>query len=459
MIEFKPISIEDKSTIESYTLCSSMQNCDLSFANMYCWQSTFRSEWAIIEGYLIIRFHIDGGDKLGYMAPIGKCGKLNFAHLIPIIAQDAHSNGDRLTIVGLNDEGRQALRAIYQDKFAFYSDRNYEDYIYSRKDLELLQGKKYQPKRNHFNKFKLYDFEYRPLTPDLFDQCLELDRKWQNKNNQSNTSFSSEQDALERAFQSFEKLNLIGGAILIENKVIAFTYGSAINEHTFCIHIEKADTNYQGAYTAINQLFVQNLPPQFEYINREEDLGIEGLRRSKLSYYPTSLQEKYNAIYLHYDEQQCKKLWIEVFGDDVNFVDEFIIKHYQRQNMLSMVDHSNNYVSMVHIIPFESEIGRCAYIYGVATHENYRGHGHASKLMTEAVAKITREGYVAALLIPSEKWLHGFYSRFGFKETCKIYFQSYNNFDFGTGDIERDIAMVLPLSDIIIPQTMTLNKL
>ncbi len=449
MIEFKPITIEDKRLLESYTLSSSIQNCDLSFANMFCWQPAFDTCWAVVEGFLIIRFRIDAGAHLGYMQPIGKGGDLDSAHLVPIMAQDAHSNGERLTIIGLNEQGCQSLRRAHGDSFAFHSDRNFEDYIYLRHDLTTLSGRRYQPKRNHFNRFEVrYNYEYRPLTPDLFDGCRALERVWRESQKGSNVDNTHEQQALERAFANYDKLDLLGGAILVDGEVIAFSYGSAINDSTFCIHIEKANTNFDGAYTAINRLFAESLPSQFDHINREEDLGIEGLRRSKLSYHPTKLEPKFNAIYLHYDESECKKLWATVFHDDTDYIDEFIMKHYSRNSMLTVVTPDNRYVGMLHIINFDSAIGRCAYIFGVGTHPDFRHQGYATKLMDAAIGRVTQNSsYAAALLIPSNDDLRKFYSRWGFRGAINLRFQSYNDFDFGSGEQHNDIAMILTIGE------------
>ena len=104
MIEFKPVRLEDKQTIERYTMPSGIYNCDLAFANMYCWQAMYRSAWAEIDGFLVIRFQIGGGEKIGYMQPVGEG---DFARIIPALREDAHAHGQRLRIIGLTDEGRE----------------------------------------------------------------------------------------------------------------------------------------------------------------------------------------------------------------------------------------------------------------------------------------------------------------------------------------------------------------
>ncbi len=448
MIEFHPITLTDKELIESYTMRSHIRNCDLSFANMYCWQSIMQSAWALVDGYLVIRFRIDGGDRFGYMLPISEDGSLDFSEIIPQIAADAHSHGHRLHIIGVTHESGKALKAAHQGTFALFSDPSNEDYIYLRERLTTLSGKRLQPKRNHINQFrKLYpNHQYRPLTSDLFEACMDLDCRWRAAHGFACDEKMAERLAMSRAFDNFEVLGMRGGALFVDDRLVAFTYGSAINHDTFCIHIEKGDQETTGCYTVINQMFAQSLPDNYTYLNREEDMGIEGLRRAKLSYYPTFKQEKFSAIYLNYDETECKRLWQQVFGDDDTFVDEFLMNHYSSNTMLRMIDNQNRYLSMLHIIPFNSEIGRVAYIYGVATDSEHRSKGYASELLRSAIEQIKHNDYSAIMLIPSSESLIGYYAAFGFVDGAMVRFSAHNNFDFGNDDPSSNHSMIYPIA-------------
>ncbi|MFI3269588.1 MAG: GNAT family N-acetyltransferase [Rikenellaceae bacterium] len=461
MIDFHPITLADRATIERYTLSSDMRDCNLSFANMYCWRSQLRSAWAVVDGWLLIRFSIDGGNSLGYMQPLGLGAAVDFSPIIPVMAQDAHSHNQRLRIIGVNGAGREVLRESYGGDFALHSDPNFEDYIYRREALASLSGKRLQPKRNHINQFlkRCADYEYRPLTPDQFDECLRLDCRWRAAHGECCEEMTPEREAMMRAFRHFEELGLRGGALYVEGKLAAFTYGSQINSDTFCVHVEKGEREVLGCYTVINKLFAESLPDNFIYINREEDLGIEGLKRAKLSYYPDHLQQKFRAIYLHHDEKECKRLWQSLFGDDDDFVDEFLQHHYSQQRMLRVVDSDNRYHSMLHIVPFETVLGRVAYIYGVATAEEARHRGHASQLMKRAMELIEADGYAAAVLIPSEEWLRGYYTRFGFEGSVPTTFEAYNGFDFGSGDTAQDLAMIATLSESCeLPKDLVMRR-
>ena len=299
------------------------------------------------------------------------------------------------------DEGREMVRNMHAGLFAFESDRGMEDYVYNADDLRNLTGRKYQPKRNHINRFmaEYPDFRYEQLTRERFGECMQLEREWRRAHEGHTSELCAEQRAMQRAFEHFEELEMLGGCIYVGDRLIAFTYGSAVNDHTFDTHVEKADTDYDGAFTIINKLFAQHLPARFTMINREEDLRIDGLRQSKLSYHPAVIQHKYAAIHLHPDEIACKELWTAAFGDDEQFVDSFLMRYYSRRRMLT-AECEGRTAAMLHLVPFESELGRSTYIYGVATAPEFRRRGLAGKLMREAMRLIGEQGDEAAFLIP-----------------------------------------------------------
>lgn len=442
MIEFHPVRLEDRSLIERYTMPPGICNCDLAFANMYCWQEVYHSAWAEIEGFLVIRFRIDGGDRIGYMQPVGKG---DFGPIIPLLREDAHAHGQRLRIIGLTDEGRDMIRRMHVGQFAFESDRALEDYVYNAEDLRTLPGRRYQPKRNHINRFtaEYPDYHYEVLTRDRFGECMALEREWRRAHEGHTSELCAEQRAMQRGFEHFEELGLLGGCIYVGERLVAFTFGSAVNDHTFDTHMEKADTEYDGAFTIINKLFAEHLPERFTLINREEDLGLEGLRRAKLSYHPAFLQHKFLAIHLHPDELACKALWQEAFGDGDDFVDSFLIRYYSRRRALT-VEEQGQTVAMLHLLPFDTELGRTTYIYGVATARSARRRGLASQLMRQAMTLIAERGDDAAFLIPTpgEEWLRTFYEGFGLAGEIPVNFVSEDGFDFGTGDAATDRAMV-----------------
>lgn len=291
MIAFKPIGIEDKETVQRYTFHSQRRNCDLSFTNLYGWRFLYRTEIAEMDGFLLFRFYVE--DELAYMMPVGEG---DVRPVIKAMMEDARQLGEPFRMLGVCVNMRAKLEEAFPDCFTFTSDRDYSDYIYLRSDLAGLRGKKYQPKRNHINKFKAAysDYEYKPLTPELMAECLRLEAQWCRANNcAENEALEAERRFMTMALKHMEKLEILGGVLHVGGRIVAFTFGNPINQETFDVCVEKADVEIDGAYTMINCEFSNRIPEQYIYINREEDLGLEGLRKAKLSYQPETILEKY----------------------------------------------------------------------------------------------------------------------------------------------------------------------
>ena len=276
MIEFKDITPQDKELITSFTRHSHRRNCDLSFSNLCSWRFLYHTQFAISDGYLLLRFWAEG--KLVYMMPIGQ-GDLG--KVLEVLIQDAHQEKAPFCLLGICTDMCADLETLMPGRFLFTADRDYADYLYLRTDLATLAGKKFQPKRNHVNKFKrMYpDYEYTAITPDRIRECLELEAEWCKANNcDQHEGTGNERRALVYALHHFEELGLTGGILHADGRIAAFTFGMPINQDTFGVHVEKADTRIEGAYAMINFEFANHIPEQYTYINREEDLGIEGLR-------------------------------------------------------------------------------------------------------------------------------------------------------------------------------------
>ena len=293
MIPFKDITLADKDTITSFTMKSDRRNCDLSFSNLCSWRFLYDTQFAVVDNFLVFKFW--AGEQLAYMMPVGT-GDLK-AVLWELI-EDARKENQHFCMLGVCSNMRADLEAILPEQFTFTEDRDYADYIYLRSDLSTLKGKKFQAKRNHINRFRntYPDYEYTPITPDRIQECLDLEAEWCKVNNcDQQEGTGNERRALIYALHNFETLGLTGGILHVNGKIVAFTFGMPINHETFGVHVEKADTSIEGAYAMINYEFANRIPEQYIYINREEDLGIEGLRKAKLSYQPATILEKYMA--------------------------------------------------------------------------------------------------------------------------------------------------------------------
>ncbi len=293
MIEFKDITVADKDIITSYTFNSDRKNCDLSFSNLCSWRFIYFTQYAVVDDFLLLRFWVE--THVVYMMPIGHG---DMAKMVDLLIEDAQQQKQNFCMLGISHFMKDDLETIFPNRFCFTEDRDYADYIYLRTDLSTLAGKKFQAKRNHINKFKnsYPNYSYAPITSDKIKECMELEAKWCRANDcDQHEGTGNERRALTYALEHFEELGLSGGILYVDNQIVAFTFGMPINHDMFGIHAEKADTDIEGAYAMINQMFAQSIPEQYIYINREEDLGIEGLRKAKLSYQPVLILEKYMA--------------------------------------------------------------------------------------------------------------------------------------------------------------------
>lgn len=289
MLQFKTIELKDKSLLDSYLLKADFRNCDFSFSNIFCWKNRYQTTYDIVNGFLVIRFIGPENNMPYYMMPLGTG---NLAKVLDILIKDAESHGFPFGMLSVTNEMFKLLDKAMPDTFVFTPMRGAFDYIYETENLKGLVGKKYQSKRNHINKFKSDhpDFEFIPITKELIPACLEMQKQWCIDNGCSDSDMlNSEAHAVRTALNNFEELQLSGGVIKTDGKLIAFSFGQQITDDTFGVHVEKA---LNGAYAIINQQIAEHVAYNFKYMNREEDLGIEPLRKAKMSYQPTILLEK-----------------------------------------------------------------------------------------------------------------------------------------------------------------------
>ena len=180
------------------------------------------------------------------------------------------------------------------EKYDILPARDSFDYIYLTTDLAELSGKKYHSKRNHISAFsKKYDWHYEEITPENAEKIMNCAKEWYSQNAERLDRFAlCEQEGIDTVLQNLKNLEVTGGAIFIGEKAVAFTLGTPINENIFDIFAEKALPEFSGAYAVINNEFAKRLTA-YKYLNREDDMGLEGLRKAKLSYRPNVILEKY----------------------------------------------------------------------------------------------------------------------------------------------------------------------
>ena len=288
MIQFERLSIEQKPEIDALLRHASHRGCAFSFANLDIWG---RQCAARVGDDLLLFSHFGG--KTLYPYPV--CPGDPRPALDALMA-DAKERGIPFRLTGLNRLDTEHLQQWYPDQFVFHCGRDGHDYVYAIEDLAELKGKRFQPKRNHINRFlaEYPDARILPLTDETLPDAKALAARWHQRRTEEEDA-GMELAALHRAFAHWHELGMEGLVLYVGSQVVAMTMGSRLSDDTFDVHFEKADLDYQGAYAVINRAFARHIRekyPEVRFLNREEDMGIEGLRKAKLSYHPHHMVEK-----------------------------------------------------------------------------------------------------------------------------------------------------------------------
>ena len=300
MIDFRTPQPSDKAWVDALLAQADYRGCDYNFTNLFVWSRAYGQEIAQVNGFLVT--HLCGRMGCSYMYPAGS-GDL--AAAIDILAREADERRQPLRLVCLTTRQMEELDRLMPGRFAYEADRDGFDYLYDIDRLADLTGKKLHAKRNHINRFMDNNpsWVYEEITPQTLPECLEMDKEWYRRS-MVREGAAEERDlgdegiALRIAMDHYHALGLEGGLIRVYGEVVAFTMGDRLNSDTYDVHFEKAYGELQGAYAMINREFarwVRAKHPNVRYLNREDDMGVEGLRKAKESYYPDRMVEKYAA--------------------------------------------------------------------------------------------------------------------------------------------------------------------
>ena len=295
MIDFQRVNLFHKDWYNPILMAASERGCEYSFANIYLWglqNVTFLHD-------CVVRFsHFYG--RSAYPYPIGNGDK---QAVIREILQDAKDRGIPCRIIGITEYDKEELEQLFPGKFYFKADRDSFDYVYDINDLADLRGRKFQGKRNHFNRFcaEHPDHQAVPMTCDMMPKAKKFIESWYARRREAdpNGDYLLESVALARLFNHCGELDMEGLVLMDGDEILAITIGSRLSPDTFDVHFEKAKEGVPGAYNAINCHFARYLRlkyPEVRFLNREEDMGLEGLRSAKLSYRPHHMVEKYWAV-------------------------------------------------------------------------------------------------------------------------------------------------------------------
>ena len=297
---FKEIDINAYEELRPYFNSVDYEACEYCFTTLYMWRHTYKTSYYIGDEFAIIVGEYEG-DRFSVL-PLAKKDKIHKAldFMIDYFKTEDH----QIYLRAVTKEVVELLQKDYPGKFKYIEERDYFDYVYDAESLRTLAGRKNQKKRNHVNYFlKEYEgrFEYKKLEEKDFDECIGLLKAWANnkaEHGDTDDGIDDEFIGVKKIFDNYDvlKQDVKIAGIYIDSKLEAFTIGENINENMAVIHIEKANPEIRGLYPYINQQFLVHEFKDVEFVNREEDLGIEGLRKAKLSYHPCKFVEKYTVM-------------------------------------------------------------------------------------------------------------------------------------------------------------------
>jgi hypothetical protein len=288
-INFKPIGLDRQNEyLELLGKCPQVAS-DYSFLNLWGWAEDYGLSWAWEEDIVWIR---QTRPETCLWAPIGAWNLINWQ------SRFAAQTDRRMKFIRVPEKLVEYWRKALGERIEIAEAREHWDYIYTVNDLIELKGNRYHKKKNLLRQFlKNYEYTYVPLGPDLIKQAMEMQEDWCTwRDCESSEVLSAENKAISRILRDWEHLDgTMGGAIIVDGKMAAYTVAEGLTPDTVVIHFEKGNTQYKGIYQAVNQMFLAHGADNFKLVNREQDLNDEGLRKAKLSYHPAHFLRKYRV--------------------------------------------------------------------------------------------------------------------------------------------------------------------
>ena len=444
MIEYKAIEFEDLDIFRSYLRWEDVQGCEWSSVNLLTWNH-FGLEYAIVKGYLVLRF-IYGGQYTHTMplppVPEGvehprlsEAGDGCLECVVRALRDECFAHHQPFSITNLNQQGIDFLQRVFPGEFEFSEPMTERyDYICLRENIIALEGKEMRPKRQHLYQFPRFypNHEYRPLEPSLFPECMQLLQHWSDNaeaigHMQGADSKVMERESISQVFDNWERFGAIGGALFVDEKMVAFTYGVPINGNTFDLCVEKGDIAYKGVYTVVRHHFMQQIPEQYTYINLEEDLGLPGLRRAKSSYHPAYQIKKDRAVsYFDWSVQEedrrrdgARHLMQVVFNDSVEALDIFFSHVYNPAGNYCRSEEGQ-IVSAAQALPYRllyhGEHADAVYLYAVGTLPEWRGQHLMARLFRYMHRGLLCQGKAFSSLLIEQPSLQEMYEKLGYAQ-------------------------------------------
>lgn len=285
---------EDKKLLDSFFKARYYENSHYNFTTVYIWRKPFNMQWAIEDGVLYMIAEWEGRTML--LNPFGPDEKMEEAARKQV--EWIQAQGKPFFAYGIEEWMTKIYESLPGLNLKARSDRDEADYVYDTQALINLSGRKYHSKKNHLNAFRrdYPEAEYLPITEDIVDVCKLNMNGWYKELQQQmpdDPYIATERESVMEILSDMEYFGLKGAAIRIGKRIVAFTLGEQLNKDTVVIHIEKGAPDIRGAYTIINQSFLEHEWSDMTYVNRQEDMGLEGLRKAKESYRPVRMVQKY----------------------------------------------------------------------------------------------------------------------------------------------------------------------
>ena len=297
-LQFQDVTLSSKAKLEKYIKPWQSENAEFGFAHIYMWGGDGKIQYAEAEGFLFLKLHFPG-EALFFWPPFpaDETVQKNYARGMALACQYMEETGWKPLFRSVSTPFVDWIKEQCP-QMQFAEKRENFDYIYTSEAMITLKGKKLHGKRNHINKLKKEhpDFQYEPLTKDHYEECMALYDLWQMDHKEPTITQYDERSSVERALLNLEELGLTGGIIRIDGVLKAFTVGEQTLPWMCQIHIEKAEKEIDGLYPTMSQQYASHACTNAQWINREEDMGLEGLRKAKLSYFPARMVEKYDVF-------------------------------------------------------------------------------------------------------------------------------------------------------------------
>lgn len=292
MLEFKKLTIKDKPVLDKYLRKHKFTTCEYSFTTLLAWRKAYDIQYTIFDDVLIIKKK-DREENYYFMQPIGY-DKNDLKEIIQEVKEYKKENNMKYLFRDVENSFLEDLVDIYGSLAHVEEDMDNFDYIYSKENLANLSGRNLHGKKNHYNYFiKNYNYSVKDLSePEVRDDCVKFAYQWYDESYNGDELMTYELNGIIEVLNHFDELDLKGMAVYIDDEISSFTIGEILNNMAI-VHFEKGKKGIHGIYAFTNKTFVEMYFNEVTYINREEDMGIEGLRKAKRSYHPIKLEEKY----------------------------------------------------------------------------------------------------------------------------------------------------------------------